>query len=312
MVVVPRLSYHRHTGRLRPHHETSYGLLGLVLVAVGALLWGASFSADAATNGGGQYTVQAVVSAPRPTKAPVITSPNSGQTFQTNPIKVDGTCTPRTMIKIFKNGILAGSILCGADGRFSIPIDLVIGRNDLTATAYNALDQPGPESAPVTVSLTLPPGGFGFSSELIIQSTSYYRGAQPGEEIVWPIELVGGQAPYAVNVDWGDGSSDLITRLTPGPFTVKHTYRKTGTGYLGSFPLIIRATDSASHTAFLQLTTIINSPTGTTTGAKPAVAISSIMLTWPLWIALILIVLAFWLGERREKSKLERKWAALT
>lgn len=307
MLAKPRLSPHRHTGRLRPHPETSYALLVFVLLLAGLVLLGTSLQALAAsTSGSGQYGVSAVVSGARPTKPVVITSPSNGQVFQTNPVTVAGTCQPATLVKIFKNGILAASVLCDGSGHFSIPLDLLIGQNVLTGVSYNANDLSGPDGTPVTVTLNAPPGGLGFSTELIIQSSNYYRGVQPGDSLTWPIELVGGQAPFAVNVDWGDGSSDLITRLAAGPFTVSHTYKKVGTGYLNSFPLIIRATDAAGHTAYLQLTTIVNQSTAVTNATKASTSFNLVVL-WPIWIVLVLMVVSFWLGERREKRIMERK-----
>ncbi len=314
MVVVPRYSHHRHTGRLRPHHETSYGLLGFVLLLAGGMLVGLSASVLADTTGSGGIAVQAVVSGARPTTPAVITTPSNGQTFQTNPITVEGTCPDRTLVKVFKNGVLAGGVICGSNRRFSLQMDLVIGKNDLTALAYNANDMPGPESPPVSVTLNTPPGGLGFSSELVIQSLNFYRGTEPGQEVTWPLELLGGQSPYAVNFDWGDGTSDLVTRVVPGPFTLSHTYKKPGNNYLGTYPLIIRASDAAGHTAFLQLTTIVNQPGVKATGqnlTKAAGPLSGLVLAWPIWVVLILMVVSFWLGERREKRIMQRRVAAL-
>jgi hypothetical protein len=267
---------------------------------------GLSMAANAATSGSGQYDVQAVVTGPRPTSPAVITSPTNGQAFQVNPITVSGTCPDRTLIKVFKNGILAGGVICGQNGRFTLQLDLLVGKNDLTAVAYNANDLAGPDAPPVSVTLNVPAGGLGFSSELLIQSTNFYRGADPGQEVAWPIELIGGQSPYAVNFDWGDGTSDLVTRIAPGPFNLKHTYKKASNNYLSAYPLIIRATDAAGHTAYLQLTTIVSQPnTGsnnlTKASANPA---TNWVLAWPIWAMLVLMVISFWLGERREKVKL--------
>lgn len=281
-------------------------------LAIGVMLAGVTWSAKASTTGSGSYTVNAAVPEPRPGKPAIITSPSTGQTFNANPIEVLGTCPAKSLVKIFKNDILAGSTICDASGHFKLMIDLVIGRNDLTALAFNTLDQQGPTSPTVTVTLNQPPGGYGFSTELIIQSETYYRGTTPGREIVWPIELVGGQAPYAVIVDWGDGTSDLITRLAPGPFTVKHTYKKVGTGFMNTFPLIIRATDAVGHTAYLQLTTIVNDPTGTNTSGNATPAATNVLVMWPLWIVLVVMIVSFWLGERREKRIMERRLAALS
>jgi hypothetical protein len=306
-----RYSHHSLTGRLVHHRDTSYALLTFLMLSVGILLASVTWSAQAATSGSGAVGVSAVVPGPRPTIPATITSPTSGQVFTINPVTVEGTCPKGALIKIFTNGILVGSVLCDAAGHFSIPVDLVIGHNDLTALPYNTLDQQGPSSPTVSVTLNQPPGGLGFSTELIIQSESYYKGTTPGTEIVWPIELVGGQAPYAVSIDWGDGTTDLVTRLSPGPFTVKHTYKKVG-GYLGSYPLIIRATDAAGHTAYLQLTTIVNDPKGSTVvAAKSVPPWNNLLVIWPLWIVLILMIISFWLGERREKRVMERRLAAL-
>ena len=80
-------------------------------------------------------------------------SPTTGQSFTVNPITVEGTCPAKTLVKVFKNGVLAGSTPCQASGRFTIPIDLLIGKNDLTALAYNANDDPGPDSPAVSGSM---------------------------------------------------------------------------------------------------------------------------------------------------------------
>lgn len=337
MLVFPRLSDHSWSGRLADHRDTSYALLVFIMLGVGVLLGGVTRSALAADpdistacseqdnqnspiNPGvhnacadNKITVNAVVPPARPDKPAIITSPTSGQTFNNNPQTVQGTCPAGALIKVFTNGILVGSVICGANGKFSVPVDLVIGRNDLTALPFNTLDQQGPAGNTVTVTLNQPPGGPGFSTELLLQSENYYRGTVPGQEISWPIEIVGGLAPYAVSVDWGDGTSDLITRLAPGPFTVKHTYKKIGTGYLNTFPLIIRATDGAGHTAYLQLTTIVNPATGSTASGKGNnnSSLNKLIVIWPIWIVLLLMIISFWLGERREKHIMQKQLAAL-
>jgi hypothetical protein len=306
-----RYSHHRHTGRLRPHHETSYALLFMVALCLGVGLAGCSVATQAATEGQGGYDVKAVVAGARPTGQAIITNPTTGQTFETNPITVEGTCPDRTMVKIFKNGVLAGSVICDPNRRFSLQIDLVVGKNDLTALAFNNQDQAGPDSPVVTVTLNVPAGGPGFSTELILHSINYYRGAKPGQEVVWPVELIGGQAPYAVLFDWGDGTSDLTTRTAAGSFELKHVYTKPG-GYLGAFPLIIRATDAAGHTAYLQLTTIINESAAASQPATTPPQWGSMLLAWPLWVALVLMIVMFWLGEWREKRKLMARMRTVT
>jgi hypothetical protein len=326
MLVVWRKNPRLRTGRLPHQRDTSYALLVFLMLGIGLVLASVTMTAQAATNAcldtsgssagppakcNGSITIYAVVPAARPTRPAIITSPTPGQSFANNPINVLGTCQSKTIINIYTNGILVGSTICSASGTFSVPIDLVVGRNDLTALPFNTDNEAGPISPTVTVTLNQPPGGLGYSTQLLLQSQNYYQGTVPGKQIVWPIDIVGGQAPYAVDVSWGDGTSDLVTRLAPGDFTLSHTYKGIGTGYLNSFPLIIRATDAAGHTAYLQLTTIVNSPTAATSTGKASTSVNKLLIIWPLWIVLLLMIISFWLGERREKHIMQKRLEAL-
>lgn len=321
-----RHSPHSLSWKLAQHRHTSYGMLLLVVLAAGVLLAGVTWTALAdvpdpgicgdwgnailnACDNQQAIAVNAVVPPPRPSKPVTITSPTNGQTFNTNPVTVTGTCPDGVLVKVFSNGILVGSVICSASGHFTVPVDLVIGRNDLTAFPYNSLDQQGPAGNTVTVTLNQPPGGPGFSTELLLQSVNYYRGIQPGQTVTWPITIVGGVAPYAVSIDWGDGTTDVVTRLTPGPFTVQHVYKQAGSGYLSTFPLIIRASDAAGHTAYLQLTTLVNTITAGATNQKAQS--NTLVVIWPIWIVLLLMLFSFWMGERREKHIMEKRLEAL-
>ena len=308
-----RHSPHHHTGRLRPHRESSYGLLIFLVLCLGVLLASISIGASARNSGPqtGSLVVNAVVSGPRPASPATISAPSNGQTFDANPITVSGSCPAKSLVKIYTNGIFVGSILCDKSNRFSLQVDLVIGKNVLTAVPYNALDQAGPDSAGVNLTLSFPGGGLGFSQQLLLQSSNYYRGTLPGVEISWPLEIVGGVSPFAVTFDWGDGKTDLLTRPQAGPFDLRHTYAKAG-GYLGSFPLIVKATDAAGNHAYIQLTTIVNDPhavAGAT--SKPTSGLPNFKLIWPLWIVLLLMIASFWYGEKREKHILERRMLAM-
>src|SRR5262245_27088021 len=135
MLVFWRWSHHSLSGRLLRHHHTSYALLLFVTLIAGGLLASVTWSAYGCGRPlepvcEASYAVQAVVTEPRPTTPAIITSPKTGQTFNTNPVVVEGTCPDKALIKVFTNGILVGSVFCER-GRFRVPVDLVIGRNDL-------------------------------------------------------------------------------------------------------------------------------------------------------------------------------------
>jgi len=282
-----------------------------IVLCLGIILLSISVSASASTlTKTGSFSVTAVVSGPRPSTPAVITSPTNGQTFQTDPIDIVGTCPDKSLIKIFTNGIFVGSAICDASKHFKLQADLVIGENDLTVLPFNALDQSGPESPTVSVSLAFPSNGLGFSQQMLLQSSNFYRGALPGEQITWPLEIVGGVSPYALSFSWGDSKEDLLTRTQAGPFELKHTYEKVG-GYLGTYPMIVKATDAAGNHAFLQLTSIVNSPKGAGSSANALTITPNFAFIWPLWIVLLLMIACFWLGEKREKKIMQRQMAAI-
>lgn len=304
-----------HTGKLRPHHHTAYGLLALLLVIafLPLLLISQSTSADS-----GSYQTYAVVAAPIPTTAPTIVAPINGQSFSsTNPVIVRGSCPANTLVEIYKNEVMAGATLC-ASGGYSLPVGLFIGNNSLIARAYNTNDAEGPESIPVTVNYS--PIGVNVNGsntlgqtntpagQLYLTSQVYYRGVQTGQPMNWSLILNGGQPPYAVSISWGDGKTDLISRGSPGQFSVSHIYNKPAS-YSGSYTVVIRASDQNGELSYLQLLAIV-------TGSSKASLIASIgggksgipqlSMAWQLLAVGIVMVASFWIGEKREVRLIHR------
>jgi len=253
------------------------------------------------------------VPGPPPNTAATITSPISGQGFGESPITVSGNCPPGTLVEILKNNIFGGSTVCTNDGRFELQVDLLIGNNDLVARVYNTLNQPGPNSAVVSVSYNaLPPQAAGIDpldfnrNRLLINTDSVYRGTFINEKLAMPIEVIGGTPPYAVEVKWGDNEESIIPRNNNQPFTATHVYKRPGT-----YQVILQATDSAERVAFLMVAVIINGqpPEAVTAGsdgqASTIEAVSrQLAMMWPLYGMASTAVLSFWLGEKREKELL--------
>lgn len=300
-----------HTGKLRHRHHTSYGSLALVILLAGTITAAASRSmalAAATDPVTGQESVYAVVPAPAPTASPVITNLAAGTIINTSePVDLRGNCPPNTLVKVFKNTVLGGSALC-QNGQFSVNVDLFFGSNSLTLAAYNANNVPGPLSTPLNVTRPLPqaPGNtdaYAAAGQFFLTSDAYYRGVKVGQALEWSVMITGGQAPYALNVGWGDGTSDLISRGTAGSFTIRHTYKKSGSGSPANFPVTIQASDQAGDKTFLQLASIVTGDqTGLATSIKHGYDLSeAIRIAWQALAVLVLVLIAFWLGERREK-----------
>jgi len=237
-----------------------------------------------------------------PTVGARITFPSNGQSFTTLPVKVGGTCSGDVLVKLFKNGIFGGSAQC-TNGTFSLSIDLFFGKNDLTAKVYDALDQVGPDSN--IVSVTFIPTGFNNSGPRVSLTSDYAkRGANPGDLLSWPIILSGGTGPYAISVDWGDGTIELISRSFDGQLDISHKYAKPGV-----YTVIIKVTDANGESAFLQLVAVANGALAQDNQSNNASAANTktVVLWWPLIVAAVLVIFSFWLGSMNKLVSLRKQ-----
>ncbi len=266
---------------------------------------------NAQTSQSGSIGIEGTISSPPPTQGATISLPTNGQAFTTIPVNVSGLCPNDLLVKVFKNNVFAGAVQC-TNGSYSIVIDLFPGTNELVARVYDALDQPGPDSNVVTV--TFRDNRQGAASRVTLTSNYAKRGANPGEDLVWPIILSGGIGPYAISVDWGDGSTpDLISQEYPGVFNITHKYDSPGI-----YNMIIKATDKDGGTAYLQLVGIANGPLsqengtgGSGSGSGGDGSDSGGTKTKILWqpaaLTIPFVISTFWLGKKYELRVLRKK-----
>ena len=306
-----KILQHKHTGRLRPHEHTSYLGLAVLVLFTGFVLSFfsvASFASASPGPQGGSVSLTGTMPAKPPTTAAVISSPTDGQHFTTSPITVSGTCPDATLVVIYKNDIFAGSAPCGDDNTFTMKVDLLIGQNILKAQVYDALNQAGPESTPVTVYYDIvPPQTEPISllalkeSQLLLNTDAVYRGIFPGQSLSVPVGIIGGTGPYAIDIEWGDSTNTVYSRSDSVTFNATHSYKKPGT-----YVISIQATDSQQHVAFLQVTAIVNGVPETiaSTSAADRSTTNQLLVLWPLFAIAISVVTSFWLGEQREKRLL--------
>jgi hypothetical protein len=258
--------------------------------------------------GSGSVGLEGRISSPPPKQGATISSPGNGASFSAVPITVTGLCPKDLLVKLFSNNVFVGSVIC-TNGSYSLQINLFGGQNELVARVFDALDQPGPDSNIVNV--TYVDAQFvQFGSSVNLSSDFARKGADPGKVLEWPIILTGGTGPYAISIDWGDGSPpDLMTQTFAGNFIIKHTYKSAGV-----YKVIIKATDSKGSTAFLQLVGVANGKvdnSGASSGSGLNTATTRIkIIWWPMLLLLPLIPLAFWAGQKNElfaiRKQLER------
>jgi hypothetical protein len=276
--------------------RSSFGLL--VAVGFSALLLAPVGLAQAVVNPqSGSIGLQGTIEGPPPTQAPTITTPAGGQSFSTNPITIAGLCVSGLLVKIFDNNVFIGSAEC-TSGSFSIKASLFNGTNSLVGQLYDALDQAGPDSAAVSVSFSNAQFA-GLGPLLSLTSSFAKRGANPGQQLTWPISISGGTGPYALSIDWGDGTGNqLLSEAFSGSVTLAHTYNTAGT-----YTITIQATDKNGETAFLQLVGVASGAPGQSTASSSSNSTTKTItkiVWWPIAVMLPLILIAFWLGRRHE------------
>lgn len=302
---------HKNSGKIQAHQHTSYGGLALVLLMAFFPLLVFSASAKTPYDGpeAGSVGLSGVVPGKPPTKAATIRTPLSGQRFAQSPVTVTGTCPQETLVEIFKNDIFAGSTACSDQGTYTLDVDLLIGENRLIARVYDALNQAGPDSNMVVIQYdALPPQGSALTpldfggDQLLLVTDAVFRGSFPGQEMSVPITILGGAPPYALNIQWGDGENDVISRSDGAQFNVPHTYKRPGT-----YQLSMQATDQAGRAAFITVAAIINGQPDIAVGATEKSSNNKWLLLWPLYTSTAAILISFWLGERRERAVLSRR-----
>lgn len=303
---------HKHFGQLRPHKHTSYAGLFFVLLLGGIVLLGWSLAVSAAPPAvnpqSGSIGLTGTVNGPPPTTVPTVLVPQTGTVIYSTPITISGTCPTGTFVQVTRNGVFGGNTVCQDDGTYSLLVDLFDGKNVLVARVSDALGQLGPETLGVTViyhapSLALPGGSEG--RQLFLQSDSSIVAGSPGVALQRAVTIVGGVGPYAVSWDWGDNGTSLQSMASEGSASSSHSYERPGT-----YRVVVRVTDSLGNSAYMEMVTVVNGPV-TTVGASRGNGLGAIsgdlLAAWPLYILAAVMVVFFWLGERRELRKLRRR-----
>jgi hypothetical protein len=298
-----------------------YPLILFLLLCAGVYLVIWTFDAHA-----DDLIVNAIVKDKPITAPPAVDPTINGRHYNAVPIEVSGTCPEHaSYVKVFRNDLFSGSAIC-QDGKFDPPIDLFVGKNVITAHAFNLTDDEGPVSDPIIVyydppvqpsspSLQTNPAAPVKTSPLTVKTAFVYKGYYVGQQVVWPLEISGGVPPYALNVDWGDGQNSIISRPQAGQFNITHTYQKPG-GNQGNYVIKIQASDPAGDYTYLQFFVIVNQPTSqkitgsTNIYSKGPPSLGGlhqwVWAVWPLYLALVLMAASYKLGEREEFLSLKK------
>lgn len=237
-------------------------------------------SVNAAQTSSGNIEVKGFVAGSPPSTPPTIEQPASNTNSSTKSITVKGSCIADLVVKIYRNNFFAGSVICEVGGKYSVTIDLFIGKNDLIARQFDAAGQVSPDSNGVHITYLTPPREHETASSSPSRSSpSYYPPEQlPGrspsgasqlqlvvaydytlqsifvnQPFQLPVEFSGGTGPYAVSINWGDGTNDIFSRNDTESFKAAHVYKNSG-----FYTATITVSDTSGDKASLQFVLLVN------------------------------------------------------
>ncbi|HUC96765.1 MAG TPA: hypothetical protein VMR16_03845 [Candidatus Saccharimonadales bacterium] len=338
-----RLIAHKHSFKVVHHRHTSHLTLIVILIIVGFFMYASSSLAEADTSSG-SVTIGATVPAPPPAIGAVITSPRDGDTIKgQNIIDVSGTCSDDSFVVVKDNDVTVGSAACTSAGIFSLQIQLNDGQNVLSALNYDNLNQAGPITPSITVTVTqiesATPINNVVTTEIIpplipdnpsiiagVPSSASYSNCDdyvPGKltaggplhvsvvcvprlflptiqqtmgVIVW-----GGTPPYALSVNFDDGSDNptLVSLPAPGYKKIEFSYAVPNT-----YSIKFKLTDQKSQTAVVQTAVQVNGQTQSSASNAISNLTNEILggKPWyespvPFYLLAIAITLGFWGGD---------------
>lgn len=259
----------------------------------------------------GQKTISAIVEGPPPSTPPTIDSPSFGLNFDNKNIVVSGSCITSLVVKVFSNNVFVGSAVCQS-GVYSMQIDLFVDRNNLIARQYDSLDQPSPDSSTVTVYYIPPttapalPGRSSSSDQSQLGAQSNFLlyinydytvlGVFPGQVFRLPITFGGGTPPYAVGVDWGDGTNNIYSRADSSKFYAEHVYKKPGL-----YTAKLKVSDKYSEVAYLQFVVEVKGKTDTL--IQQIIGDGNSVSILPVVVIMLIIFLSFYAGVKYQTKK---------
>lgn len=326
---VPKIVHRSQTGRILHRWHTSYVLLFFVLVLTGSfLLFVGQQAADAADQvTDSSLELSGIYYGEAPTQAAVIESPKDNGSVNSSVITVSGTCQPGYIVEVYRDGAVAGTIICSTTGTFSLDITVVPGQSSLVARTKNAANVYGPDSNTVRVTYEKPASNQAADEKataalpLLIYTKPVQSGYEPGEAVLLEYEIDGGVPVYALSINWGDGTQNTIKpHSSVGDFSEEHRYADAG-----QYTLTLIVRDSAGNIAQIQTIAIINgepeNPTSilspissqdcatqnlSGTASIACIVIRNVNAIWPAFIIAILMTFSFWLGEKVVFARMKR------
>lgn len=297
----------------------------LALIFCALLVFGGRTFAD-------EYDVNAVVPYDPPTQASVIEQPKAGELHQAQQT-ISGTCQqaapyPDFVVSIWRSGFSLGSGVCD-QGRFSVPVVLREGQNTLIARTITITGDYGPDSDPLLLTLTppivaqpLPPSVQQPTSEtekdnainqggltgLVVATEKPFGLMNQDNLATIAVVVSGGQRPYTLQLNWGDGTIESYSLTSPGTYTYSHRFQ-----FKRTYAVLVHVRDSLGAYIEYQYSVVSNTGQGTSGGGTTNKNTKPSSRWWANpWYVIVLVLILFvlltvyWLGWHRAERRYQR------
>ncbi|HEX3569042.1 MAG TPA: hypothetical protein VHT70_05210 [Candidatus Saccharimonadales bacterium] len=133
-----------------------------------------------------------------------------------------------------------------------------------------------------------------------------YQARRRGEAFTWDISITGGAPPYVLSVDWRDAQTFRTFSATGAQMTISHAFANADV-----YQPIVQVIDAHGQTARLQLSAVVKGPASVAAHAAQspvgtflARVRQYLWIVWPVYGAVVLMTLSFWLGELEVTERL--------
>lgn len=143
---------------------------------------------------------------------------------------------------------------------------------------------------------------------IVLKSEYQYQVKKAGELFEWQVGVSGGTPPYSISVDWGDDVVEQLGHPDQSLITLSHAYSAPR-----DYPVLVTITDAAGTSATMQWVAIVKDSlayaafVSTHKGGVGAVLDTArqwLWIVWPVYIAVVLMVLSYWIGEQEGARRL--------
>jgi hypothetical protein len=196
------------------------------------------------------YSVGASIPYDPPTQAAIFDPAIDGATVHNALFTLSGTCqlmNPQAVVSIVRGSTAIGSAPC--TGSFNLQVMLTEGTNTFVARTANASNLYGPDSTSVIVTLVLPPNppapgdtspepsspaqeitatNAGAATGLSIAPDQPFSVMSSANDVTITVTVGGGEHPYDIVLNWGDGSVDSHHVDTAGSYSFTHQDQSAG------------------------------------------------------------------------------------